>query len=268
MRYLVLSLLFLLVSSTGALGDENIFNSTTAIKQELKDIKSEASDFLSTPADTENNGLIYTVAAAGATGLTFAFDNNIRDMLQGSKSKTLDKATNIGNTIGNPFVHIGIAAVLYGGGILADSPKYKEEGQMLGEALFLSDASTFILGNAIGRGRPYATNSKGDFKPFQFNSNFDSMPSMHTSSAFATASILSATTDSTPAKILYYAAATFVGFSRIYSDKHWASDVVLGAAIGELSGIVVMKYHSSKRSVAVMPSFTGKTAELMVMGTW
>jgi len=35
---------------------------------------------------------------------------------------------------------------------------------------------------------------------------------------------------------LMYGGATMVGLSRMYHNKHWASDVVLGAAIGTFSG--------------------------------
>ena len=268
MRYWVLVCFFLLVSSAVAFANDNgnIFSSTSSIKQELKDVKNEASDFISTPADTENGGLIYTAVAAGATGIALAFDKDIRNLVLGSKSSTLHKAADIGNIVGNPFIHIGIAGVLYGGGVLTKSPGYAEEGQMLGEALLLSDASDLVLKYSIGRGRPFQTRSKGEYRPFQFKSNYDSMPSLHVSSAFATASVLSTCTDSVPAKIFYYAAATFVGFSRIYSDKHWASDAVLGAAIGELSGLVVTRYHFKKSQVAVMPAFGEKTAGLMIQG--
>lgn len=60
------------------------------------------------------------------------------------------------------------------------------------------------------------------------------------------ASVMAATSESMATKALYYAAATFVGFSRIYQDKHWASDVVLSAAIGELCGRIVMATHVKK----------------------
>lgn len=37
-------------------------------------------------------------------------------------------------------------------------------------------------------------------------------------------------------KVLFYSGAVLVGLSRIYLDKHHASDVVAGAAIGLYAG--------------------------------
>jgi Na+/H+ antiporter NhaA len=44
--------------------------------------------------------------------------------------------------------------------------------------------------------------------------------------------------------IIAYSAATAIGLSRIVQNQHWASDVLVGAALGFLSGRqVVNNYH-------------------------
>jgi hypothetical protein len=44
--------------------------------------------------------------------------------------------------------------------------------------------------------------------------------------------------------IVAYSAATLIGLSRITENKHWASDVFVGAALGYLCGRqVVNNYH-------------------------
>jgi membrane-associated phospholipid phosphatase len=42
-----------------------------------------------------------------------------------------------------------------------------------------------------------------------------------------------------------YGGATLVGLSRMYHNRHWASDVALGAGIGTFSGLKVVKYSHS-----------------------
>ena len=56
-----------------------------------------------------------------------------------------------------------------------------------------------------------------------------------------------------------YGGATLVGLSRMYHNKHWASDVALGAAVGTFSGLKVVRYshaHPDNKvdRVMLMPS--------------
>jgi hypothetical protein len=44
--------------------------------------------------------------------------------------------------------------------------------------------------------------------------------------------------------IITYSAATLIGLSRITENKHWATDVLVGAGLGYLTGRqVVNNYH-------------------------
>jgi len=139
---------------------------------------------------------------------------------------------------------------------------------MIGEALILADASTLIIKEASGRGRPLVSSSKGDFKPFGFQKDYDSLPSMHTASSFALASVLAATTENVAMKAFYYGAAGFVGFSRMYQNRHWASDVLLGAALGELCGRVVTGFHAGRNRVSLAPQTYESGAGLALVGKW
>lgn len=268
MRHLAAIVCSLIICVTSSYADDNIFNSSQALKTEVIRLGDEALEVVKTPLDTQGYGLLGTLAVTGAVGLTYIFDDDIRNKLQANKSKGVDKATDAGNLLGDPFIHIGIAAAVYGGGILADSPRWKETGEMLGEAIILADATTFVLKESIGRARPFVSGDKGSFRPGQFKSDYDSLPSMHTSSSFAMASVLAATSENMATKVLYYTAATFVGFSRIYQDKHWASDVILSAAIGELCGRVVTNQHAVKSRVAIAPMVSGNSAGLALLGRW
>ena len=226
----------------------------------------EAKEMAATTVDPEG-GLWWTLATAAGVGLTYTYDGQIRDKLAGIHGSRLDKAADAGSFIGNPFLHLGIAAAVYGGGILADSPKHKELGEMLGEAAILADGVTFVLKEAVGRARPLTGADKDRFEPFRFRTDYDSLPSMHTDSSFAMASVMAATSESWTTGALSYAAAGFVGFSRLYQNKHWASDVLLGAAIGELSGRIVTRFHAGSGSrVMLAPMVAGDAVGLGISG--
>ncbi len=235
------------------------------VATEAVTLRDETGDFLATPFRTGNGEVVGTLAVAGAVGLTYLFDYDIRDEVRRTRGRNLDHAVDAGNVIGNPILHLGVAGAVWGGGLLADSPRWRDTGLMMGEAAVIADAATFVLKEAVGRARPLTGSSKGSFRPFQFKSDYDSFPSMHTASSFAMASVLTRTSGSVPVGVLSYATAAFVGFSRIYDDKHWASDVLLGAAIGELAGRVVTNHYARKASVVLVPSISGSSAGLMLV---
>jgi membrane-associated phospholipid phosphatase len=98
----------------------------------------------------------------------------------------------------------------------------------------------------------------GSFNPHDFKlfrgwgkGEYQSFPSGHTVAAFAAASAVSNETSRWWPQTRWiigpamYGGATLVGLSRMYNNKHWASDVLIGAAIGTFAGNKVVRYHHS-----------------------
>jgi membrane-associated phospholipid phosphatase len=63
----------------------------------------------------------------------------------------------------------------------------------------------------------------------------NSFPSGHTTTAFATFSLLAFASRNKVIQFLYFAIAVTIGYSRIYLGQHFLEDVLMGAAIGFLS---------------------------------
>ena len=88
----------------------------------------------------------------------------------------------------------------------------------------------------------------------------NSMPSGHTAQAFVSATILDMEYRGTSPWISFagYAVATTTGMYRMINDKHWISDVLVGAGIGILSTKVVYYTHryswGKKRNVVIVPT--------------
>jgi len=72
-----------------------------------------------------------------------------------------------------------------------------------------------------------------------------SFPSGHTTVIFAAATVFAKEYKNTPwVPVVAYSAASLVGLSRITENKHWATDVIVGATLGYLCGAqVVNNYH-------------------------
>jgi membrane-associated phospholipid phosphatase len=152
--------------------------------------------------------------------------------------------------IGSPGA-IVFGGSLYAIGLVARKRTLADFGWHTLEAVAVSGQVTSALKGLFGRSRPYAAD--GDARDFDFGGGFGntdrrSFPSGHTSMAFTFASVVAEETSHRWPRAhrvvapLAYAAATGVGLARMYNDKHWASDVALGAAIGTLSGRLVVRY--------------------------
>jgi len=109
-----------------------------------------------------------------------------------------------------------------------------------------------------GRQRPlYNTPNEIEAEPtfhgpaFSFGNNVyhqkisASFPSGHTTVIFAAATVFAKEYKNTPwVPVVAYSAASLVGISRITENKHWATDVIVGATLGYLCGSqVVNNYH-------------------------
>jgi membrane-associated phospholipid phosphatase len=145
-----------------------------------------------------------------------------------------------------------IGVSMYGIGRVARWRDVADLGLHGTEAVVLSGAATALIKGLAGRARPYVSldTNAHDFRLGRgFNQGgYQSFPSGHTSAAFAAASVVTSESQRwwphqtwliAPAM---YGGATLVGLSRMYNNAHWASDVVLGAAIGTFSGIKVVRY--------------------------
>ena len=157
--------------------------------------------------------------------------------------------------LGNPG-SILISSGMYAVGRVAGHSELADVGLHTAESLTMAIALTGALKGAVGRARPEADQehpySFGFGRGFSADS-FQSFPSGHTSSAFATAAAVSAEIGRLYpkhrvwVKPLLYGGAGLVGVSRTYNNKHWASDVVAGAALGTFSGWKVVRYNHTHR---------------------
>ena len=88
----------------------------------------------------------------------------------------------------------------------------------------------------------------------------NSMPSGHTAQAFVTATILDMEyRDASPwISVGGYAVATTTAIGRMVNNKHWSSDVLIGAGIGIFSAKVVYYTHQyrwgKKNNIVILPA--------------
>ena len=115
--------------------------------------------------------------------------------------------------------------------------KKKQEGWAQLIAYLSSGLVAQIIKNIFSAARPKAFFEPGKYLYFIDNitlSNTSSLPSGHTATAFALATVLALYTENKGWQLLVLLGAVLVGYSRIYLGQHFLSDVLLGAFIGSI----------------------------------
>jgi membrane-associated phospholipid phosphatase len=222
------------------------------------------------------------IAGAFALGTVamFPLDRRIAEGLQDPTTQAnrfFKDASRGFEVISQPGAYI-IGGSLYAVGRIGGNERMADLGLHGAEAVFVSEVATYVLKGLIGRARPYVT---GDTVPTSFGlgrgfeqHDYRSFPSGHTSTAFAAAAaVTSETSRWWPRSTrfiapLMYGGATMVGLSRMYNNRHWASDVVLGAAVGTFAGLKVVRYHHSHPGNRIDDILLGVSAVPYGAGGW
>lgn len=226
---------------------------TTAAQPALPPKAKADSAKMPAPLFTTKDFVIVGAFAAGTVAM-FPFDERLAKHLTnaGAQENRFFKNASTGvEWIASPGAYF-IGGTMYAVGKLGHWDRIADLGWHGTEAVLLADLTTYALKGLTGRARPFFA---GDTNPqdFRFMGGFgkgerQSFPSGHSTSAFAAAAAVTAETGTWWPKStwvigpLMYGGAAMVGLSRMYHNKHWASDVVLGAAIGTVSGQKVVQY--------------------------
>jgi hypothetical protein len=177
--------------------------------------RSVGSDFRHLPS-TEN-ALLLTIGGA-LTGLSHRADESF------STTGSVSPHMSAGAIAGNSYVHLGAAFALYAAGRATENTRMGRFGADMARAQILTQVTTYAVKYAADRTRP-----NGDPRSF---------PSGHTATMFATATVVKEHFG-WKAAIPAYAAAAYVGASRVQDNKHYLSDVMFGATLGIVAGRTV-----------------------------
>jgi membrane-associated phospholipid phosphatase len=196
-------------------------------------------------------------AFAVSARLVHPLDERLRDRLQDSSTQANRKLQTLATfvrTTATPGSYI-IGGTMYAVGRIAKNRKLASLGLHGTEALIIGEGLADVLKAMVGRQRPSVT--PADPNNYQFmrglhgGDQYRSFPSGHTVSAFAAAAAVTAETSRNGPNTTWivapimYGGAALVGVSRMYNNRHWASDVIIGAGIGTFAGLKVVRFNRS-----------------------
>ena len=214
----------------------------------------ETADFFKQPVKWRGSDWLKFGVITAGTALAMQADEPIRDAVLRSNGRYLRSVpVKIGRFWGEwytpPMIAIGFGLH----GWLADNASSRKVGFELIQSVLYAAAATEVLKFATGRARPYQNEGAFSFHPFHFpRVGYLSLPGGHVTSAFSASTVLSRNAHPTALKILAYVPAAITFVSRVYEDKHWTSDQVLGATVGCVMGSWVVDLHERKESAVRM----------------
>ena len=189
------------------------------------------------------------VLAIGAPAVALAFmpvDLRIRDAVRGPSLQNNGPAkttARLFRELGEPTVPAALGVAFLTGWAFGHEPTRQASLHVL-ESVVASAAVVSGIKFMAGRARPFEDRDPWNYGVGQgFDGHgFRSFPSGHTSQAFVLAASIQGELrehwgiQSTWLGASLYSAAALTGLSRVYHDRHWASDVIMGAAVGTLVG--------------------------------
>ena len=194
--------------------------------------------------------------ALGTLGVCAALlptaDESARAFAQNSFPRTdfTDGAATLGRLYGELWLGAGLGAGLYAVGLAAADEHTRVTGRIVIESLAFSGVVTLALKSLAGRSRPFTEDGAHTFAPVQIADERTAFPSGHATVAFAVSAVLSERVGNPWIGAGLYALASLTALSRVYHDKHWVSDVVLGGAIGAGAGLLAAHFERERSEKA------------------
>jgi membrane-associated phospholipid phosphatase len=236
----------------------------------FKGYLSDTGKIVTSPLHADTSDWLKIGGVVAITGGLILVDANIRDFSNQNHSSVADKFASAGQKLGSPLYTIPPVGAFYLYGYLRDDMKARKTSLLAMESLAISTLFTEILKVTAQRDRPNTGGTPYKWEGPHFNLNNVSFCSGHTSSAFSIATVFAEQYKDSPyVPTVAYGLATLAGLSRIYDNKHWASDAFFGAALGYFIGKSVVSFHRDhildttnlSLSPDIRPNYNGLTVQ-------
>jgi len=210
--------------------------SPVSLKSLPRNLFQDQKDFWSAPFRMTTGGLQWTIPLAFAGAALVASDTAIEKHVP-TNPTTVSHAVTASNAGLAAFAAVGGGMFVLGH--FAHNDQERETGLLSGEAGVDAFLDTEVLSYAFGRDRPFTGNGRG-----QFFQGGDSFPSQHAAISWAIASVIAHEYPGPMTNVLAYGFAGGVSAVRFVGQKHFASDIVVGSALGWYLGRQVFRSHS------------------------
>lgn len=190
--------------------------------------------FWTTPGRLRLEDLHWAAPLAGMAAALVASDSWISKQVPASHVESSKKISNYA-----VYSLVGLGAGSFLLGQASGNDRLAETGLLSGEAALNSTAAAYLLKAAFQRQRPYQGTGHGSF--FRGGSSF---PSEHAAAAWSVACVWAHEYPGTFSQTVAYGLASVVTVTRVTGKEHFASDAVIGSALGWYFARQVYRAHS------------------------
>jgi membrane-associated phospholipid phosphatase len=210
---------------------------------------------LVSPLHWEGGDFTNLAIVLGAGLFTSLLDDSIREWTLDQRSPSSNKFFKTATRFGDGVNLCAFMAGLYAVGGLTGSREVRKTALICFESFLVSGAFSSVLKFGVGRARPEAEEGRYAFHPFSKKSSFTSFPSGHSSAIWSVATVIADRTDVWFVDVLCYGTAAITSLSRVHQDKHWASDVLLGSALGFFTAKKICALNRAPKGPRLSASF-------------
>lgn len=224
----------------------------------FRQVGSETKEFIKQPSRWQSKDWSIIGLTTASTLMIMQFDDEVRDQVLLTRENIYNLPAEFGRIWGEPYNTLLIGGVNALSGIVNNIYMNKKVAFEIYQSAIYTGLTTMLIKTITGRSRPYTNEGSYSFSPFNLSGDDEwSFPSGHVSLAFSLSTVLSQNSKSELMKVIYYLPAFLTAYSRVYQDKHWLSDVFLGAVIGYSIGKWTVKIHEKNEGqVNPVPQFS------------
>jgi membrane-associated phospholipid phosphatase len=213
----------------------------------IQDLGEDEKGIFTSPLRVQPKNAYWLAPLGAATGLAFAYDADAAQAagVDVNRANTANKIADFGSFWATGAEGAGIYFI----GLAQKNPKLAETGRLSAEAIIDSGTVTLVTKLVTNRQRPDQGNGQGNFWPFgtdhwEWDSSF---PSDHATATMALARVLSGEYPRWYVMVPAYGFVEAVSISRILANQHFPSDILVGQAIGFLTGSYVLNHRALYR---------------------
>ena len=199
----------------------------------LRHLLQDQKQFWTGPANIQTKDLKWILPAAGVTAAFIASDSWWSKQVPLSHVDTSKKISDYG-----VYAFLGLSGGSFLWGQIKHNDQLSEAGLLSAEAAINATAIAYAFKEITQRQRPYQGNGHGNF--FAGGSSF---PAEHAAIAWSVASVWAHEYPGWLSQTAAYGLASAVTITRVTSKQHFASDAVIGSALGWYLARQVYRAH-------------------------